>query len=67
MRAPQQFGQKQRTSADKQAQLTTFLYSCRPMVLKTLSVDQLMARHGTDRKFTQYSLMVASQKRAGEL
>lgn len=66
MRAPQNYGQKQRTVADKQAQLTSFLYSCRPQVLPTLSVDQLMARHGTDRKFTQYTLMVASQKRAGE-
>lgn len=67
MRPPQNFGNKQRTVADKQAQLTTFLYSCRPHMLPAFSVDQLMARHGTDRKFTQYTLMVAQQKRAGEV
>ena len=60
------WGARKPTQADNRAGLLQFLYSCRPHILPTLTVDQLMARHGVDRKTAQYELMIASQKRAGE-
>lgn len=60
------FARKALTADDKRAALVAALYSCRPHMLPSLTVDQLMARHGCDRKTTQYELMIAQQKRAGE-
>ena len=60
------WGAKKPTQADNRAVLLQFLYSRPPHVLPTLTVDQLMARHGVDRKTAQYELMICQQKRAGE-
>lgn len=61
------FGPQKRTVADKRTTMLQFLYGCRPVVLKTVTVDDLVNRHGVDRKACQYELQIAIQKRAGEL
>jgi hypothetical protein len=61
------FGPQKRTQADKRTTMIQFLYGCRPVVLKTVTVDDLVNRHGVPRKDAEYELIVAKQKRAGEL
>jgi hypothetical protein len=44
-----------------------FLYGCRPIVLGAVTVDDLVNRHGLDRRSCEYELTIARQKRAAEL
>lgn len=61
--AASRWGTAKRTAADKRADLTTFLYSCRETALIAVTVDQLVARHGVERKIAEYELTIARQKR----
>jgi hypothetical protein len=61
------FGQQKRTAADKRTTMIQFLYGCRPVVLKTVTVDDLVNRHGIARKEAEHELVFAKQKRAAEL
>lgn len=55
------------TRLEKLTALKLFLYSCRYPMLECSTVDQLIARHGCDRKDTEYERQIALQKRAGEV
>lgn len=61
------YGPQKRTVQDKRTTMIQFLYGCRPVVLGTVTVDDLVNRHGLDRKSCEYELTIARQKRAGEL
>lgn len=45
--------------------LKDFLYLCQPRMLDGVTVDELMARYGTDRRVTEYERTIARQKRSG--
>lgn len=61
------FGAPKRTLADKRTTMIQFLYGCRPIVLGAVTVDDLVNRHGLDRRSCEYELTIARQKRAAEL
>jgi hypothetical protein len=53
-------------AAVAKGKLMAFLYQCTPVVLATITVDNLVARYRVDRRTAEYELIVARQKRAGE-
>lgn len=54
------------TRLEKLTALKLFLYRCQYQILECSTIDQLIARHGCDRKATEYERQIALQKRAGE-
>jgi hypothetical protein len=58
------YGPKKRTKLDCTTEMRLFLYGCTDGRLASVTVDDLIARHGVDRKMAEYELTVARQKRA---
>mgnify|MGYP003387603640 CR=1 FL=1 len=56
---------KQRTAADRRGEMALYLYQSRDSAFAVVTVDELVARYGVDRKTAEYELTIARQKRAG--
>lgn len=59
--------QQQMTQVQAKAQLVQLLYSCRIERLQALSAEELVRTHRVPARVAEYELLVARQKRAGEL
>jgi hypothetical protein len=58
---------KRESAANAKARLIQMLYCCRPSALAGYTPDGLAATHRVPVKDCEYLLIVARQKRAGEL
>ncbi len=60
------YGAKKVARSEIGAQMTTFLYQARIAQVRAITVDELLARHGGNRKAVEYALTIALQRRAAE-
>jgi hypothetical protein len=60
------YGAKKVARSEIASQMTTFLYQARVAQVRAITVDELIARYGGNRKNVEYALTIALQRRAGE-